>query len=70
LAFKLASKWKSWATTWEAILPKPEADQDERAAVARAHYARAGLDHRLFLVGTAGNIVAGVIGFAVAMVFK
>lgn len=66
LAFKLGSKWKSWTTTWEATSPRPQADQDERAAIARAHYARAGLDHRLFVVGTAGNIVAGAIGLVAA----
>ena len=69
LAFKLGSKWKSWTTTWEAIRPRSEADQDECVAIARAHYARAGLDHRLFLVGTAGNVVAGVIGLVVARLF-
>jgi hypothetical protein len=69
LAFKLASKWKSWTTTWEAIealTPKSRDDTAVAAKNARAHLARAGYDHRLFLVGTTANLVAGIIGFAIA----
>jgi hypothetical protein len=69
LAFKLASKWKSWTTTWQAvraIKPKSKDDPVMAAKNARAHLARTGYDHRLFLLGTAGNLVAGLAGFAIA----
>src|SRR5712691_1171138 len=68
LAFKLGSKWRTWTTTVQMLRPVPS-DKTDRAKIIRAHLARAGLDHRLFIFGTGGNIVAGFAGLAVAKLF-
>jgi len=67
LGFKLASKWKTWTTTWEAIKLPDDATPEDRNQTAKAHYARTGREHRLFTLGTACNLVAGAVGYAVAL---
>jgi hypothetical protein len=67
IALKLASKWKSWTTTWQAFRPIRPSKKEQKQAVdaTRAHLARAALDHRLFVLNTAGNIVAAIGGYAI-----
>jgi len=76
LAFKLASKWDSWKSLGE--IPKRQAvltvksdererkEETEQLVDLRARVYRTSLTHRKFVVGTAANIAAGLIGAGVA----
>jgi len=59
LVLKSASKWKAWTVTADSL--KGQYLED-----IRANLARAALDHRTFLVGTVGNLVAALGGYGVA----
>jgi hypothetical protein len=59
LVLKSASKWKAYTVTADS--PKGQHLED-----IRANLARAALDHRTFLLGTIGNLVAALGGFGVA----
>jgi hypothetical protein len=59
LVLKSASKWKAWTATADSL--KGQQPEDIRANLARAV-----LDHRRFLIGTIGNLVAALGGVGVA----
>lgn len=54
LGFKTAAKWKSWGLIADAQKENPQDPHD------------VSLRYRVFLIGTAANIVVGLAGFAVS----
>jgi len=62
LAFKVASKWHTWN---EAARLAGAAQLEDRAALL----ARATMDYRFFVIGTAANLVAGLVGLGVGGLF-
>lgn len=62
LAFKVAAKWHAWSQA--AKLTSPEQIDDRAALLVRAT-----MDYRYFVLGTAANLVAGLVGLAVGGLF-
>ena len=62
LLFKVVAKWHAWNQLSQLGGVSP---LEDRAALV----ARAALDYRLFVIGTAANLVAGLAGLAVGGLF-
>jgi len=58
LGFKVAAKWHSWTQASKLLDAGQVTDQ-------AALLARATMDYRFFVLGTAANLVAGLVGLGV-----